>query len=143
MRTSQPPPDASKDAMQIMEEFRRAYADCMIADMSDEDWREAVQVRQLTWKASHDLPLAAAVRCFDQMACNYNEFEPAMIAELARAFPDAGITLTPAREYSVAIYVHVPNARGLRQRVQRFAAEHFHADEISWENEETLRCWWD
>jgi len=62
---------------------------------------------------------------------------------LQKAFPDCGIEVTPAREYSVAIYLHVPDKNGLRQRVENFVHDKFQADSISWQRDGALYVWWD
>lgn len=126
-----------------MQRFRRAYADAVIPDMTDAQFCEAVRVRQLTWKCKYRLPLADAVECYDQMAGSYNEFHAGLVRALHCAFRDDGIQATPAREMSVAIYLHVPNTGDLRSRVASFCCEHFNADDVDWTEDGILRCWWD
>ena len=128
---------------QVMDDFRVAYADVVILDMTNAQFAEASRIRQLTWTSPHRLSLADAVRCYDQMAINYNEFHPGLLRELNAAFGNDAIIVTPSREYSVAVYLHVPDAGDLRQRVERFAHEHFNADEVYWTKPGTLRVWWD
>ena len=78
-----------------------------------------------------------------QIDGGYNEFDPKVLAGLLQAFPTAGIEVTPAREASVAVYLHVPDATGLQKQVEMFVRNCFRADEVSWRDEGTLRCWWD
>ena len=126
-----------------MREFRKTYADAIIADMTDAQWQIATRQRRLTWKSPHRLSLADAVACYDQMANTYNEFHAGLIRALHCAFRDDGLTVTVAREMSVAVYLHVPDAGDLRSRVETFAHERFGADEVNWTKPGTLRCWWD
>lgn len=128
---------------QVMRDFRIAYADAVIPEMTDAQWSEAARIRRLTWQSPHRLSLADAVKCYGQMANTYNEFHPGLLRDLNAAFGNDGIQVTPSREYSVAVYLHVPDAGDLRQRVETFAREHFNADEVWWTNAETLRVWWD
>lgn len=130
-------------ASQVMRDFRKTYADAVNADMTDEQWQEAARVRRLTWQSRHRLSLADAVKCYGQMAINYNEFHAGLIQALHCAFRCDGIEVTPAREYSVAVYLHVPAVGDLRQRVETFARERFNADNVGWTDEGTLRVWWD
>lgn len=132
-----------EDLDHIFEEFRKSYSDCVIADMSREDCDRALRTRRLVWKSDRAIPLAEAARCYAQMAMRYNEFDPDMIAELARAFPNDAITVTPAREYSVAVYIHVPFTPGLRSLVKQRNAPPRTADEVAWIEDGILRCWWD
>ena len=70
-------------------------------------------------------------------------YHPRMISDLHKSFADDGIEATPVREYSVGIYLHVPDKPGLRKRVERFVRANFQADEVSWQDSGTLRVWWD
>jgi hypothetical protein len=142
---SQPKPKAhlSKEARNVLREFRTTYADCMVRRLTPAVWRRVAQKRRLQWKSDIRLSLPDAALCYGQMKTNYNLFEPRFIADLAEAFPDADITVTPAREYSVAVYLHVPDVADLRQRVEQFVNERFSADEVLWQTPETLLCWWD
>jgi len=65
------------------------------------------------------------------MSHGYNLYRPHMIPHLWSAFHRDKIEVTPAREYSVAIYLHVPDAPGLRQRVEAFCNGHFNADVVN------------
>lgn len=126
-----------------MREFRTTYADCLVVEITDEVWSQAVRVRRLNWKSDHRLTLAEAARCYGQMAIQYNAFDPDVIADLSKAFPNDGIEVTPAREYSVAVYLHVLAVSDLRKRVETFVRERFVADDVDWVDSETLRVWWD
>jgi len=113
------------------------------SDSSEAARREAVLKRRLNWRAERRLSLAQAKRCYAQIHYSYNEFRPAMIAALCRAFSGEGITVTAAREYSVAIYLHVPDRPGLRTRVEDFVRSIIQADAVAWTESGTLRIWWD
>jgi hypothetical protein len=139
----QPKNESENAAPRIFREFRKAYADCMQAELTNEEWEKVAQIRQLEWKADAPLSLADAARCYGQMATSYNEFRPGMIKSLHKQFPDAGIQVTAAREYSVAAYLHVPDAPGLRQKVEAFVLRRFKADSVEWQADSSLRCWWD
>jgi hypothetical protein len=128
---------------EVMNEFRTTYADAVIADMTDSQFWEATRTRRLMWQSTQRLSLADAVRCYGQLAGPYNRFRPNMLRKLLTAFRDDGIQVTPAREYSVAVYLHVPDVAGLRSRVESFVRRRFQADAISWQEDGTLRCWWD
>ncbi len=128
---------------QVMRDFRVTYADAVILNMTDAEWAEAAQTRRLTWQSRHRLSLADAVKCYRQMAHSYNAFDPSLLSDLNAAFGTDGIQVTPAREYSVAVYLHIPAVGNLRQRVETFAREHFSADDVGWVDAETLRLWWD
>ena len=127
----------------VRREFRTTYADATSPDLSETAWGKALLKRRLEWRAGRRISLAQAARCYAQIHDSYNEFRPTMIADLCGAFSNDGITATAAREYSVAIYLHVPDQPTLRQRVEEFVNEHFIADEVSWVEAETLRVWWD
>lgn len=127
----------------VMREFGTTYADATLPNMSDAQWQVAASKRRLTWKSPHRLSLSDAVKCYGQIAVNYNEFHAGLIRAFHCAFRDDGIQVTPAREMSVAIYLHVPNAGDLRSRVESFCRERFNADDVDWTEDGTLRCWWD
>lgn len=133
----------SKNVSNVLREFRTVYADAVFANMTDADWPVVSRKRRLTWRSAQRLSLADAARCYGQMVGSYNEFRPSLLSDLLKAFPNEGIEVTPAREYSVAVYLHIPDAGDLRSRVESFAREHFLADEVDWEEPGTLRCWWD
>ena len=139
--TETKPQDAA--TARIFQEFCTTYADCMTPDVTDEQWDQVSKIRKLEWKADRPISLADAAKCYGQMAINYNEFRANMIQRLHKAFPDAGILATPAREMSVALYLHIPDAPGLRQAVEAFVSRGFKADTIEWEEDGTLYCWWD
>ena len=135
---------AVKDAESIIEKFRTVYADAVVEILTDAAWQEAAQKRTLEWKSDRRIPLQDAAACYAQIVDGYNEFQPSMIADLHAAFADCGIEVTPAREYSVGIYLHIPDKPDLRKRVERFVRANFQADLVSWQDSgETLHVWWD
>ncbi|KKL03904.1 hypothetical protein LCGC14_2621470 [marine sediment metagenome] len=132
--------------------FRQVYADAVENDLSDET---QYKTRSLYWHGPR-IPLAEAAELYAQIEDGYNEFEHDAIARLAAEFPDAGIEVTPAREGSVAIYLHIPADSTVMERVWAFCSEKLAADEIDvvtkftclqdGETElegEALRIWWD
>lgn len=121
--------------------FAEAYADAVIPDMTDAQWNEAEGVRQLNWRGER-MPLAQAAELYATIVDGYNEFQPNMLSDLLAEFPDRGIEVTPAREYSVGVYLHVPIG-ALRRQVRLFVEENFHADEVDWVESDTLHVWWD
>lgn len=127
----------------VLRDFREAYADAVTAWNSHEEWEALAQRRRLTWMAPRRIPLSEAARCYAQIVGGYNAFRPNMIPQLSAKFPSDRIEVTPAREYSVAVYLHVPDDRGLRDRVETFVNNRFDADVVSWVDESTLRIWWD
>ncbi len=127
----------------VMREFSEVYADAVNEWESAEEWKALDARRRLTWKAARRIPLANASWAYAQMAHGYNLFRPFMIPHLYSAFHSAKIEVTPVREYSVGIHLHIPDAPGLRQRVEAFANEHFEADIVTWLDDETLSIWWD
>ena len=136
-----------EDAAGVIEEFRTVYADAVAPCLTEAVWEEAAQKRTLKWRSERRIPLRDAATCYAQIVDGYNEFQPNMIADLHAAFTDCGIEATPAREYSVAVYLHIPvldvEEQPLRKRVERFVRKHFEADEVKWQSDESLRIWWD
>lgn len=121
--------------------WRQVYADAILDDMTESQWQEAAAKRELMWRGERQ-PLADVAEQYAQLnRYGYNEFRRDTIQKLADAFPNAGIEATPAREYSVAIYLHIP--AGLRQEVRAFVEKNFEADEIDYEEDGSLRIWWD
>lgn len=133
----------SERAADVLREFRTTYADAVSPDLSEAALRSALLKRRLDWRAKRRISLSQAARCYAQIHGSYNEFRPDMIATLCGAFANDGITVTAAREYSVAIYLHVPAPPILRKRVEEFVEEHFDADVVAWTEPGTLRVWWD
>jgi hypothetical protein len=132
-----------EDMAGIIEEFRTVYADAVTPCLTETVWKEAARKRTLEWRSECRIPLKDAAVCYAQIVDGYNEFRPHMIADLHAAFDDCGIEVTPAREYSVGIYLHVPDKPGLRKRVEGFVRANFQADLVSWQGSETLHVWWD
>jgi len=141
--TTKPRARMSDSARNVMRAFRTVYADALITDFSEAEWAKVARKRRLTWQSEQRLSLADAFRCYNQMADTYNEFRPSLLRRLLKAFPDDGIEVTAAREYSVAVYLHVPDVGDLRERVHRFADERLKADVVAWTEPGVLRCWWD
>lgn len=132
------------DAGDIIKEFKAVYADAVVECLTDEAWEEAARKRTLEWQSNRRIPLQDAAACYATIVEGYNAFQPHMIADLHAAFADSGIEATPAREYSVAVYLHVPNKPELRKRVERFVQANFQADLVSWQDDgEMLHVWWD
>jgi hypothetical protein len=129
-------------AARVIREFCVTYADATHPDMTESQWNEAARKRRLTWQSPRRLSLADAVQCYDRIR-SYNEFHPGLLHAFSHVFGNAPIQVTPAREYSVAVYFHVPAIADLRNRVEQFARDHFYADDIGWTDPGTLRCWWD
>ena len=127
----------------VLRKFRQVYADAVNEWDSPQEWNALAKRRCLTWEAARRIPLANASWCYAQIADGYNEFQPHMIPYLWATFHNDGIEVTAAREYSVAIYLHVPDETGLRQRVETFVNDHFDADVVAWVDDGTLRIWWD
>ena len=119
----------------------------MVECLTEAVWQDVVTKRQLEWRSDRRIPLQDAAICYAQILNGYNEFQPQIIAELHAAFADCGIEVTPAREYSVAVYLHVPvldkEEQPLRKRVERFVRANFQADVVSWQDSESLYVWWD
>ena len=147
--------------MTPMKQFCKVYADAVIPlDTPEDEWKAkqeaAEKERQLSWHGER-MSLAEAAKLYAKIH-GYNDFEPNMIADLEAAFPDSGIEVTPARESSVAIYLHFPEdcTVGFEVQIRAFIDEHWSADEVDivakftclQEGEpelvgEALRIWWD
>lgn len=127
----------------VMKEFQEAYADTVNEWESHAEWKALDARRRLTWQRPRRIPLANASWIYSLMSHGYNLYRPHMIPHLWSAFHRYKIEVTPAREYSVAIYLHVPDRPGLRQRVEAFCKEHFEADVVERVDEGTLHIWWD
>jgi hypothetical protein len=148
--------------------FRQAYADAIIPYEDTPAFhaaqREAMKHRDLKWHGER-IPLAQAASIFAELVDGYNAFRPDTLKDLLAAFPNDGIEVTPAREYSVAVYLHIPASEGfsLREQVEAFIREKLEADEIDWYDgicrlepgepgakvcdrtlaDAALRVWWD
>jgi len=141
-RKRQAESSASPSKYDVGDEFRRTYADAIDPINTESDRVQACRRRRLVWKSTERVSLKTAAAMYGAIA-GYNAFRPGMIESLHRAFPNENITVTPAREYSVAILLHIPDCNSLRERVEGFVRDRFMADEITWEAPETLRVWWD
>lgn len=133
--------------------FEQAYADAVIPEMTDKQQTVACQIRQLHWHGER-IPLGEAAELYAKICDGYNEFNADMLLKLKTEFAGVDIEVTPARESSVTVYLHIPE--GKRDAVEDFVNETFHADEIDTvdhftcleEGEpelvgEALRIWWD
>ena len=136
--------------------FEQAYADAVIPDMTREQFEMASEERQLDWRGER-MSLANAAKLYAKIRDGYNDFEPNMLAMLQGGFPHAGIEVTPAREGSVAVYLHIPKctATDMRYMIRQYVEQHFKATEVDVVTEfpclegetelvgEALRIWWD
>lgn len=129
-------------------EFREVYADCII-DPDDPDMGKAMRGRTLQWRGDR-ISLPDAAWWYSQLPeCEgYNpSVLPGLLAEFPFTADDPGerfIEVTPAREYSTCMYLHV--ADEMRDKVEAFVRENFGADEVNWQRvcgSDTLRIWWD
>ena len=136
----------------LIEKFRQVYADAVKSDLSDE---AMYKKRSLHWHGER-VSLADAVEAFALIEDGYNEFNSETLAKLQTEFPDAGIEVTPAREGSVAVYLHIPAGKTLTDRVKAWIKRNLRADEIDIVTKfsclqdgeaelvgEALRVWWD
>ena len=130
------------EATKLLREFRTTYADALEPEMTNEQWDRASRRRRLVWRHPRQVSLGLAARLYGILAV-YNEFRPGMIKALQMAFARDGITVTPGRDYSVVIFLHVPNRAALRERVEGFVRDNLNTDELSWEKDGELRLWWD
>lgn len=135
------------------EKFRQVYADAVIHKMTGEQQQTASKLRQLQWHGER-VPLAEAAEMYASICDGYNEFEADMLARLLKAYPDAGIEVTPAREYSVVIYLYIPTEQ--QQIIKTWIDVNLQPKEIDLVTNftclqdgeaeldgEALRIWWD
>ena len=134
---------AVEDVASIIKEFKTVYADAVAPCLTEAVWQEVSARRRLEWRGDRRIPLQDAAVCYAQILHGYNAFQSDMIANLDAVFADCGIEVTLAREFSVAVYLHVPDKPGLRERVEKFVQDNFQADVVSWQDGGTLRVWWD
>ena len=127
----------------VMREFSEVYADAVNEWQTPDEWKALDARRCLKWRAARRIPLANASWLYSLMSHGYNLYQPHMIPHLWSAFHGDKIEVTPVREYSVGILLHVPDRPGLRQRVEAFAIQHFEADVVEWNDDGTLHIWWD
>ncbi len=107
---------------EILREFRITYADALDPEINDEEWTRASKKRRLVWRHPRQVSLETAAHLYGELAI-YNGFRPSMVHALRKAFAKEGITVTPARDYSVVVFLHVPDRQALRKRVEGFGAE--------------------
>ena len=96
---------------EILREFQVVYADAVNEWNSPEEWEALAVRRSLEWKACRRIPLANASWCYSLIS-EYNEYRAHMIPHLWAMFHSDKIEVTPVREYSVGIYLHVPDRPG-------------------------------
>ncbi len=127
---------------EILREFRTAYADALDPEITHEAWARASKKRRLVWRHPQRVSLETAAHLYGELAV-YNGFRPSMVKALHKAFARDRITVTVGRDYSVVVYLHVPDRKALRKRVESFVRGQLRPDELSWEDDGTLRLWWD
>jgi len=130
----------------MLDKFRKVYADAVIPSSLDQaEWKAAMEVaydeRELRWMGEDRVSLADAAEMYACIENGYNEFQPNMLSDLNEAFADSDIEVTPARELSVTVYLHIPTE--LCKQVRIFVEQNFHADEVNWVKADTLQIWWD
>lgn len=134
----------------LTDKFCQVYADA-VKNHTDKEAREK---RQLYWHGPR-VSLAEAAKLYALIEDGYNNFEPDMLAKLLAEFPDGGIEVTPAREGSPVVYLHIPRSVILKH-VEAFIKTSFDADEVDIVDHFTclqegetelvgkaLRVWWD
>lgn len=138
--------------------FRKVYADAVvpISILTQAEFNAAMEQagpeRELAWHGER-MPLGEAAEQYAEIVDGYNDFKPNMLKDLAAAFPDNDIEVTPARESSVAVYLHIPTGR---QIVRAWIEQNLNADEVDFVTKfsclqdgevelvgEALRVWWD
>lgn len=92
--------------------------------MSVADWSETMRQALLANDPESDL--------------TYNKFDLARVTKALRKIPD--ISVAPAREYSPALY-----AAGPQESLNKLykMAKRLGADEVDFQDDGTLRLWWD
>lgn len=131
----------------LTDKFCQVYADA-VKNHTDKEGEK----RQLHWHGPK-VSLAEAAKLYALIEDGYNNFEPDMLAKLLAEFPDGGIEVTPAREGSPVVYLHIPD-RSADPRP--FIRVFFNADEVDIVDHFTclqegetelvgkaLRVWWD
>ena len=120
------------EVQRVSQAFRQAYGDVLVDSPRS--------TRKLTWRATQRIPLSDAADVYAQIR-PYNAFHPRFLHDLADRFP--GVTVTCAREQSVAVYLHVPRAIRLAVCTEVVACIKTEPDECLWTKSDTLRLWWD
>ncbi len=123
-------------ATSITDQFRTAYADALKHSTGTPD---EMRRRNLNWQGDR-ISLTEAAQMY-ALVPGYNEYSGEMLGELLEAFPEAGIEVTPGRESSVVVYLHIKP--DLKAEVLAWIVNNWSADEHDWENNGTLRVWWD
>lgn len=129
----------------VERKFRKVYCDSLGQDFGTK-MQDALNHRELTWRHDARVSLSEAAALY-ALIPKYNYFRGEMVGNLLTSFPDAGIEVVPAREYSVAMYLHIPEE--FRARVEQYIREQWGLDEMGWQaplvGDVTglLRVWWD
>ena len=118
----------------ILKETKQAYCD------STMEWNEAVNKRNLNFRASAPVPVNDAVQIMKESLGletdteeGYNNFAPALLRRLPK-----GSKVTLAREGSVCVYVTLPeDALFCKSSADEMKADEFHA------TADGFRLWWD
>jgi hypothetical protein len=107
---------------EFVQQFKKMHA--RGRPMSVSDWTETMKQALTANSGDDDL--------------TYNEFDLPKVSKALQAVP--GISLAPAREYSVAIYVSGPQEA--LNKVFKLG-KRLRADEVDFQEDGTLRLWWD
>lgn len=135
---------------ELTSKFCQVYADASVSpeeleDMSaiayDEWWKEVSAKRELEWKSQDIISLSEAAKLYANMKGNYNSFEHDMLQRLNDAFPDSDIKVRPGREFSVVVYLCIPEP--IKTQVVEFVDSNFMADEVEDCSDGFVRIWWD
>ncbi len=125
-----------------LNKFTQVYADAVVdsphVGLRSLESEAAYRTRELNWRGSR-MPLNEAAKLYETIV--YEEFQPDMLTKLNDAFPDGGIEATPARVYSVCVFLHIPNK--ILDAVTAWIKKNWHANEIGLEDDGSLRVWWD
>ena len=116
----------------VYNEVRKAYADCWM-----DTWEAGSKHRNLNFKASEFVPRNEAYDiCSRAIPEGYNEFTANLIEELPN-----DVMIKIAREGSVALYVKTIDQKTLDMTLEE--TNHLRADEVHYQEDGTLRLWWD
>lgn len=121
----------------VISEMKLTYADC---DQS-KSFAETESVRRLDWVSGERIPLEDAHKAYDCIP-GYNEFSPEIIRAMQNEFSGLGFEVTCAREGSVCLYLRL-NQNGDKAKVKHYCEHNLNADEVDWDDDDTLRIWWD
>jgi hypothetical protein len=93
-----------------------------------------LQYRSSSWMAPSELAAQMALLCPE-----YNSFHAGKVCAFLARFP--GVEVQPAREYSVCLYVK--GDPDPLQKIASAAKAFVHADEVDYQDDGSLRLWWD